>query len=86
MPETPNFGEEKKRGPPQFSIIMNIAKLLQHNPEQLVLHNPWLVIPIPVLRVVTVPESAPVLLVASHIRSIVDARRPAPVQQIIDQH
>ena len=63
---------------------MNIAKLLQHSSE---LHNPWLVIPIPPQSEARAPEITSTLKSAAHIRStILDARRPGPIQHIIEQH
>jgi hypothetical protein len=84
MPEMSQLAAKKAAGPPQFSFVMNVGRLLQQNPE---FHNSWLVIPIPDPEVEALPKCPPVIQAASHIRAaIVDARRPAPVRQIIDQH
>ncbi|PSS27477.1 hypothetical protein M430DRAFT_14748 [Amorphotheca resinae ATCC 22711] len=84
MPEMSQLAAKKAAGPPQFSFVMNVGRLLQQNAE---FHNLWLVIPTPDPEVEALPKCPPVIQAASHIRAaIVDARRPAPVQQIIDQH
>lgn len=84
MTETSRLAQKQDIGPPQFSFVMNIAKLLQHDSQ---FHNPWIVITVPGIEKSELSERSPILAVAKHIRTtIIDARRLAPVQQILDQH
>ncbi|KAF4629191.1 hypothetical protein G7Y89_g8954 [Cudoniella acicularis] len=84
MPDISQLTKNQGSGPPNFSFIMNIARLLENDPE---FHNPWLVITLPDLEASSLSEHSAILAAANHIRAaIVDARRLEPVRQILQQH
>lgn len=84
MPEVSQLADKQAPGPPQFSFVMNIAKLLQQDSD---FHNPWIVVTVPDLKATDLSSRAPIIAAACNIRdTIVDVRRVAPVQQILDQH
>ncbi|KAM3076791.1 hypothetical protein ACMFMG_003737 [Clarireedia jacksonii] len=84
MPEATPVIKRAAMEPPQFSFIMNISKLLQHNPE---FHNPWIVVSVPEIDPFSLSERCPIVDIARQIRTtILDARRRSPVEQILNQH
>jgi len=84
MTERSKGTQKPELEPPQFSFIMNIAKLLDHDSE---FHNPWIVVTLPEIDLSSLSKPSPFLAVAQLIRSTIsDARRRPPVGQIIQQH
>ena len=70
--------------PPHFAFILTISGMMQ---EKALLHNPWFIVPVPPFEPKQNFESHSIIQAAKHIRStIVDARRPEVVKQILQQH